>query len=134
HRGKAGFRAECLELDGCTTRADNRKELHKNCEEALNLFLEEPNVSKIVFPLPNDSLDDERDTIKIQVDLEIALAVLLRNYRINSNMTQKQAAKMLGMKNMYSYQRLEKRSNPTLNIINRIHAIFPEIELNYLFQ
>jgi predicted RNase H-like HicB family nuclease/DNA-binding XRE family transcriptional regulator len=134
HRERGGFWAECLELDGCITQADNRKELYKNCEEALNLFLEEPMDSTIIFRLPNDSLDNRKDTIKIQVDPEIALAVLLRNYRLNSNMTQKQAAEMLGMKNIYSYQRLEKKSNPTLNIINKIHTIFPEIELNYLFQ
>jgi predicted RNase H-like HicB family nuclease len=134
HVEKNGFWAECSELDGCITQADNREELYTNCEEALNLFLEEPKDSKIIFSLPNDLLDDEKDILKIQVEPEIALAVLLRNYRINSNMTQKQAAEMLGMKNIYSYQRLEKKSNPTLNIINKIHTIFPEIELNYLFQ
>jgi predicted RNase H-like HicB family nuclease/DNA-binding XRE family transcriptional regulator len=134
HREKNGFWAECLELDGCITQADNQEELYKNCEEALNLFLEEPSDSKIIFSLPNDLLDNEKDIIKIQVEPEIALAVLLRNYRINSNMTQRQVAEMLGMKNIYSYQRLEKKSNPTLNIINKIHTIFPEIELNQLFQ
>jgi predicted RNase H-like HicB family nuclease/DNA-binding XRE family transcriptional regulator len=134
HKEKNGFWAECLELDGCITQADNREELSKNCGEALNLFLEEPIDSKVIFPLPDNSLDAERNTIKIKVEPEIALAVLLRNYRLNSNMTQKQAAKLLGMKNIYSYQRLEKKSNPTLTIINRIHTIFPEIELNYLLQ
>jgi predicted RNase H-like HicB family nuclease/DNA-binding XRE family transcriptional regulator len=134
HREKTGFWAECLELDGCITQADNREELYKNCEEALNLFLEEPADSKIIFPLPDDSLEGEKDIMKVQVEPEIALAVLLRNYRLNSNMTQKQVAEMLGMKNIYSYQRLEKKSNPTLAIINKIHTIFPEIELNYLLQ
>jgi predicted RNase H-like HicB family nuclease/DNA-binding XRE family transcriptional regulator len=134
HREKNGFWAECLELDGCITQADNREELYKNCEEALNLFLEEPVDSKIIFPLPDDSLEGEKGTIKIQIEPEIALAVLLRNYRLNSNMTQKQVAEMLGMKNIYSYQRLERKSNPTLAIINKIHTIFPEIELNYLLQ
>jgi predicted RNase H-like HicB family nuclease len=134
HGEKGGFWAECLELGGCVTQADSREELYKNGEEALNLFLEEPNDSKILFPLPDESLDNKKDTITIQADPEIALAVLLRNYRINSKMTQKQAAERLGMKNIYSYQRLEKKSNPTLNIINKIHTIFPEIELNYLFQ
>jgi predicted RNase H-like HicB family nuclease/DNA-binding XRE family transcriptional regulator len=134
HREKKGFWAECSELEGCVTQADSREELYQNCEEALNLFLEESKDSKIIFPLPNDTFENQKDTIKIQVDPEIALAVLLRNYRINSNMTQKQIAEMLGMKSLYSYQRLEKKSNPTLHIINKIHLIFPEIELNYLFQ
>jgi predicted RNase H-like HicB family nuclease/DNA-binding XRE family transcriptional regulator len=134
HKEKKGFWAECLELDGCFTQADTRQELYKNCEEVLNLFLEEPADSKIIFPLPDESLDGKNNVIKIKVEPEIALAVLLRNYRINSNMTQKQAAEMLGMRNIYSYQRLEKKSNPTLNVINKIHTIFPEIELNYLLQ
>ena len=134
HKEKVGFWAECLELNGCVTQANTQEELYKNCEEALNLFLEEPNDSKIIFPLPDNSLDTKNDTVKIQVEPEIALAVLLRNYRLNSNMTQKQVAEMLGMKNIYSYQRLEKKSNPRLTIINKIHTVFPEIELNYLLQ
>ncbi|GHV96477.1 hypothetical protein AGMMS50293_27970 [Spirochaetia bacterium] len=134
HEEKNGYWAECLELDGCVTQGDNLEELYKNCKEALNLFLEEPNDSQIIFPLPTDSLDNEKNIIKTSVDPEIALAVLLRNYRLNSNMTQKQIAEMLGMKNIYSYQRLEKKSNPTLTIISKIHTVFPEIKLNYLFQ
>jgi predicted RNase H-like HicB family nuclease/DNA-binding XRE family transcriptional regulator len=134
HTEKKGFWAECLELEGCNTQADSREELYKNCAEALNLFLEEPADSKMVFPVPDDSLDSKRNVIKIPVEPEIALAVLLRNHRLNSRMTQKQAAEMLGMKNIYSYQRLEKKSNPTLSIINKIHAIFPDITLNYLLQ
>jgi hypothetical protein len=86
--------------------------LYKNCEEALNLFLEEPANSKIIFPLPDDSLDGEDSVTKIKVEPEIALAVLLRNHRLSSNLTQKQAAAILGMKNVYSYQRLEKKSTP----------------------
>jgi predicted RNase H-like HicB family nuclease/DNA-binding XRE family transcriptional regulator len=132
HREEKGFWAECLELDGCVTQADSKEELSGNCAEALNLFLEEPADSKVIFPLPDDSLDGKKNIIKIKVKPEIALAVLLRNYRINSNMTQKQAAEMLGMKNVYSYQRLEKKSNPTLTVINKIHTVFPEIELGCL--
>jgi hypothetical protein len=36
---------------------------NKNCEEALNLFLEEPIDSKIIFPLPNNLLDGENDIL-----------------------------------------------------------------------
>jgi predicted RNase H-like HicB family nuclease len=98
HKERAGFWAECLELNGCITQADTQEELYENCEEALNLFLEEPIDSKIIFPLPDTSLDIKKNIIEIQVEPEIALAVLLRNYRLNSNMTQKQVAEMLGMK------------------------------------
>jgi predicted RNase H-like HicB family nuclease/DNA-binding XRE family transcriptional regulator len=134
HKEDNGYWAECCELEGCLTQSDTMEELHTSCEEALNLYLEEPNDSPILFPLPDETLDTKDDLLKITVEPEIALTVLLRNYRINSNMTQKQAAKMLGMKNVYSYQRLEKKSNPTLNIIKKIHHVFPEIKLQYLFQ
>lgn len=59
---------------------------------------------------------------------------MLRFYRTNSRMTQKQVSEKLGMKNVYSYQRLEKKSNPTLNILKKIHACFPEIKLDTLFS
>jgi predicted RNase H-like HicB family nuclease/DNA-binding XRE family transcriptional regulator len=124
-----GFWAECVELSGCVTQAESFEELEKQCKEALNLYLEEPRDSKMVFPLPNESLDYDRALIKAEVDPEIALAVLLRHYRFNSKLTQKQMAEMLGMKNLYSYQRLEKRSNPTLSIIKKIHTVFPEIRI-----
>jgi predicted RNase H-like HicB family nuclease/DNA-binding XRE family transcriptional regulator len=134
HKEDTGYWAECCELEGCLTQGETMGEVYKSCEEALYLYLEEPNNSRIVFPLPDETLDSQKKLIKIMVEPEIALAVLLRNYRINANKTQKQIAEMLGMKNIYSYQRLEKKSNPTLSIIKKIHTIFPEIKLNYLFQ
>jgi predicted RNase H-like HicB family nuclease len=134
HKEDTGYWAECCELGACLTQGETMEELYKSCEEALNLYLEEPNNSQIVFPLPDEALDNQKDLIKIMVEPEITLAVLLRNYRINANKTQKQVAEMLGMRNIYSYQRLEKKSNPTLNIIKKIHTVFPEIKLNYLFQ
>jgi predicted RNase H-like HicB family nuclease len=129
-----GFWAECCELKGCITEAETIDNLKEACKEALSLYLEEPNDSKMVFPLPDGSLDANKKLIKVAVEPEIALAVLLRFYRSNSKMTQKQVSELLGMKNVYSYQRLEKKSNPTLNIIKKIHNIFPEIKLEYIFQ
>jgi predicted RNase H-like HicB family nuclease len=129
-----GFWAECCELNGCVTQADTIDKLEKACAEALNLYLEEPKDSKMVFPLPNDSLNADKKLLKISVEPEIALAVLLRYYRSNSKLTQKQMSELLGMKNVYSYQRLEKRSNATLSIIRKIHTVFPDIKLDYIFQ
>lgn len=124
-----GFWAECVELPGCRTQAETYNELSDACKESLNLFLEEPKDSKVVFPLPNEILGNDLSLLGVEVEPEIALAVLLRYHRFNSKLTQKQVAEMLGMKNIYSYQRLEKRSNPTLTIIKKIHNIFPEISL-----
>jgi predicted RNase H-like HicB family nuclease/DNA-binding XRE family transcriptional regulator len=134
HKEENGYWAECCELKGCVTQADTLEGLYLSCGEALNLYLEEPPDTKIVFPLPKKTFDSKEDVIKVSVEPEIALAVLLRYYRSHSKMTQKQAAEMLGMKNIYSYQRLEKKSNPTLSIMKKIHSVFPEITLDYLFS
>jgi predicted RNase H-like HicB family nuclease len=132
HKEDNGYWAECCELEGCVSEANTLEELSAACEESLNLFLEEPTDTKFVFPLPNEDLDSQKNVLQIAVEPEIALAVLLRYYRSNSHMTQKQAAELMGMKNVYSYQRLERKSNPTLSIMKKIRAVFPEIKLEYL--
>jgi predicted RNase H-like HicB family nuclease len=57
HEERDGFWAECAELPGCRTQAETGDELAAACEESLNLYLEEPQDSKVVFPLPDEVLD-----------------------------------------------------------------------------
>jgi len=134
HEEENGYWAECCELVGCIAESDSIENLEKECHETLNLYLEEKTDSKIVFPLPNSTLENKKNILSITVDPEIALAIMLRNQRLHSNMTQKEVSEKLGMKNIYSYQRLEKKSNPTLSIIKKIHKVFPEIKFEYLLQ
>jgi predicted RNase H-like HicB family nuclease len=134
HSEAGGYWASCLELNGCATQADTAEELSLNCVEALNLYLEEPPESEAVFSLPYDHYDEEQGYLKIPVDPEIGFAVLLRHYRHSHHLTQKQVAAKLGMKNVYSYQRLEKRSNPTLRIMKKVKTIFPEMMLDVLLM
>jgi DNA-binding XRE family transcriptional regulator/predicted RNase H-like HicB family nuclease len=134
HRNSDGLWAECLELSGCRTEAESEEQLKTACAEALNLYLEEPSDSKMVFPLPSETFGKDVTLLKVPVEPEIAFAVLLRFYRSNARMTQKQVSEMLGMKNVYSYQRLEKKSNPSLNLIKKIRGIFPDIKLETIFQ
>lgn len=134
HKQEHGFWAEACELSGCVSQANTLPELKKACEEALNLYLEEPSDSKMVFPLPDSALDADTELLSVPVDPEIALAVLLRHYRSSSKLTQKQVSEMLGMKNVYSYQRLERKSNPTLHVIKKIHTVFPDMKLEHIFQ
>ncbi len=42
HKENKGFWAECIELKGCVTQGDTLEELCDNIEEALTLYLEEP--------------------------------------------------------------------------------------------
>jgi predicted RNase H-like HicB family nuclease len=78
HKEDNGFWAECVELPGCLSQAETCDELIQACEESLNLFLEEPKDSKVVFPLPNELLGNDSSLLGIEVEPEIALAVLLR--------------------------------------------------------
>jgi len=134
HIDSDGLWAQCIELPECKTQGDSWEVLKAACYEALHVFLEEPAESRVVFPLPDESLDGAPDTLSVAVDPEVALAVLLRFYRTNSHLTQKQAATLLGMKNVYSYQRLEKKSNPTLSLITKLPKVFPNFPLDYLFS
>jgi len=84
HTEANGFWAESCELSGCVAQADTLAKLKKACEESLNLYLEEPADSKMVFPLPDTTLDTNNDVLSVPVDLGIVLAVLLRHYRFSS--------------------------------------------------
>lgn len=46
HKEGSGFWAQCIEFEGCLTQADSIKELEKNMQEALELYLYEPGTTK----------------------------------------------------------------------------------------
>jgi hypothetical protein len=46
-----------------------------------------------------------------------------------SAFTQKEAARCLGFRSLYSYQRLERRANPSLATIKEVTNLFPELSL-----
>lgn len=133
HKEENGYWAECCEIDGCVTQANSLDDLRTNCSEALNLMLDEPDDSNVTFSLPDENLNGKRNIINVEVEPEIAFSVLLKNYRINHNITQKEAANILQMKNIYSYQRLERKANPSLLIMKKIKTAFPEINLQQIF-
>ncbi len=124
-----GVWAECIELEGCVTQGRDRAELEKNMREALNLYLEEPESSTVVFPEPNSELSGVK-VVAVEVDPSIAFSLQLRQLRLQHNLTQKEAAKRLGMCSLYSYQRLERRSNPSLVTIKKVKTLFPEFSLD----
>ena len=124
-----GLWAECVELEGCVTQGQDRVELEKNMHEALNLYLEEPDFSTVVFPMPT-SEPFGATVVAIEVDPPVAFSLQLRQLRLRHNMTQKEAAERLGMRNLYSYQRLERRSNPSLATIKKVKNLFPDFSLD----
>jgi antitoxin HicB len=124
-----GLWAECVELEGCVTQGQDRLALEKNMHEALNLYLEEPESSTVAFPMPASETSGN-NIVEVEVDPSIAFSLQLRQLRLRHNLTQKEAAKRLGMRNLYSYQRLERRSNPSLATIKKVKTLFPDFSLD----
>ena len=131
HKEESGFWAECVELEGCLTQGDSKEELEVNMKEALNLYLDEPVESNMVFPLPKTRVKG-KGIENVPVDPEIAFAVLLRHCRSEHKLSQNKVAKLLDMKNVFSYQRLEKKGNPKLSTLVKIQEIFPEFSIDYI--
>jgi len=97
--------------------------------EALKLYLEEPESSTVLFPAPISELSGE-NVVAVEVDPPVAFSLQLRQLRLQHNMTQKEAAERLGMRNLYSYQRLERRCNPSLATIKKLKSLFPYFSLD----
>ena len=133
HKNGRGYWAECIELKGCKTQAESRAYLLENMTEVLNLYLEEPADSKTTFPLPKKRCFG-RNIVTVPVDPKVALAFLLRRHRLTNGLTQMQVAERLGLRGLYSYQRLEnsKTANPEFETIIRIKRAFPELDIDEL--
>jgi len=131
HKEGKRFWAKCLELDGCYTQADSMNELNEMMQEALNLYISEPEDSMDVAELPDDSIKASRNVIEVPVDAEVAFSFLIRYHRIKLGLTQSQVAKKMGFENVNGYQRLErKKCNPNLKTLSKIKEIFPDFSLD----
>lgn len=129
---KKGYSAQCVELEGCVTQADSKKDLIANMQEALNLYVQEPESSKDLADLPNDSIRRSKNVVEVSLDPLVAFSFLVRYHRIKHGWTQEYAAKKMGFEGVYSYQRLESSTcNPTLKIILVIKQTFPELSLDF---
>lgn len=135
HKEKGGYWAECLELNGCSTQADTKGELLENMEDVLNLYLDEPEDSKIDFPLPKQRVKKTSTTVEVPVDSKVAFALLLRHARHEKNLTQSKMAKLLNYSSVFSYQKLEssKSANPTLVKVQKLQEVLPNLRLDLLF-
>jgi DNA-binding XRE family transcriptional regulator len=101
-------------------------------QEALNLYIQEPESSNDLAELPDDSIRRSKNVVEVSLDPSIAFSFLVRYHRIKHGWTQEQVAKKMGFDKIYSYQRLEKRKcNPTLKIISMVKQTFPELSLDF---
>lgn len=135
HKEKSGYWAECVELEGCQTEADSLIELYSNMEEVLNVYLSEPESSKLIFPLPQKKQPSSEDFVAVSVDPSVAFSFLLRRYRLQKKITLKEMAEKLKMKNLNTYVKLEKASssNPELRTLAKIKSILSDFPINMIF-
>jgi len=129
---KDGYSARCIELEGCITQGDSKEELYANMQEALNLYVQEPESSTDLASFPDESIRKSKNIVEVPLDPSVAFSFLVRYYRIKHKWTQQQVAKKMGFDEVYSYQRLEaKNCNPTLRTIQMVKQTFPEFSLDF---
>ena len=134
HREDNGFWAECMELRGCVTQGDTLEELKANMAEALNLYLDEAMDSSIIHPLPDPKIRETKSVMPVPLEPEIAFSVLVGFYRKTENHSQNDLARLLGVKSIFSTQRVEKRINTGASTIARIKKVFPDFPVNRIFS
>lgn len=134
HKEKQGYWAECLEIPTCLTQGGTLEELAINMKEALSLLLDEPEDSKLLFPLPDETIKDHRTIQAVEVDSNVAFAFLLRQCRLKNGLTQNQMKERLNFKNLFSYQKLEMSefANPTLKSLKKIKEALPDFPFSLL--
>lgn len=123
-----------MEIPSCVTQGDSKEELIENMKDAINTFLQEPTDSKYLAPLPNRNIKEGRNIIEIAVDSGVAMGYFLRYNRLKSGKTQEQIANELGMDRVYSYQRLEKKCNPTLSLIVKLLKVYPKLSIDKVLK
>lgn len=135
HEEEKGFWAECAEIPGCVTQGETLEELRFNAHEALNLLLDEPENSKVIYPLPSKKYKPGRKLLEVQVELNIGFAFLMRRTRLKKGLSQNQMKDLLKFRTLFSYQKLEKAKygNPTLKSLKHIKDCLPDFPLQYLF-
>jgi antitoxin HicB len=136
HKEIDGYWAECLELDGCQTQADTISDLKINMEEVLNLYLSEPQGSKLIFPMPLKKAPSGTNITKVPVEPSVAFSYLMRKTRLQKKLTLKEMAKILKYKNINTYAKLEraKTANPELKTIAKIKNTFSDFPIGLILN
>ena len=143
-----GYSAWCPELEGCRTQADSIPGLQQNAAEALDLYLDEAPSSSVLPPLPgaagsahNDAADahtaadsDADWFMDVPVTAGRALALQLKHHRAANRLSQAEMATRLGMKNVYSYQRLERNANPRLSTLTRLKRMVSSLSIDEITE
>ena len=127
-----GYWAQGIELRGCFSQAETREELRAGLVEALNLYLSEPEDSKLIFPSPKKNIKESASVWAVEVNPKVAFAITLKSLRLRKRLSQSQMKAKLGIKHLSAYQRLEdpRRANPRLLTLKKIKSVFPSVRID----
>lgn len=64
--------------------------------------------------------------VSLEAEPSVGFSMLLSQLRIQRGMIQKEAAHRLGLKSLYSYQKLVRHFNPSLPNLKKNRGVFPE--------
>jgi len=103
HKEGKRFWAQCLELEGCITQGKNVKALHKNMQEALNLYIQEPDDSTDLAPFPDSSIRKSKNVVEVALDPEIAFSFMVRYYRIKQGLQYKKTRRRRDMEKFLNF-------------------------------
>ncbi|MGK0181285.1 MAG: putative RNase H-like HicB family nuclease [Halioglobus sp.] len=130
------FSAFCIELDGCFTEGDSFEDLLHNMQEALDLYIDEPEPEDggYLSPLPNCEIKSSRNIVEVRLDPTLAFGLLLKHERIGQGKRQEDLKKEMGFDRIYSYQRLEKKVNAGIETIDKVKQVFPNFPVEKVFD
>jgi len=133
HKEEPGGWAQCIEYDGILTQGATREELDFNMREVLNLMLDEPEDSTWIPPMPDPTIKG-RNIVEVEVDPKIAMAMMVRVSRLKSGLTQREAARRMGIAHVSQYQRLEsgKTANPEWATLVKLKKLFPDFSVDFV--
>ena len=119
YKDSDSYSVEFPDLPGCFSMGETLEEAKLMASEALSLYLEEARNPK--WEVPKAKVRKGRNFYWIRPDSSVAIALMLRQLRLQIGLTQSSAAKKLGI----TFQQLQKletpvKSNPTAKTLRKI--------------
>lgn len=124
------YSVEFPDLSGCFSTGETLIEAKQMACEALSLYLEEARSPR--WGIPKAKKRKGKNYYWIYPESSVAIALMLRQLRLNLGLGQNQAAKKIGI-TVQQLQKLEtpRKSNPTLRTLQKIsNALNAELEID----
>ena len=122
YRDGESYSVEFPDLPGCFTYGDNLEEAKVNAKEALSVYLEEARDPK--WEVPKAKVRKSRSYHWIYPSPDVSIPLLIRQKRLEHDLSQNQFAKKLGITTQ-QLQKLETpgKSNPTVKTLEKISTV-----------